>query len=88
MVGDTLRVPRSEALNGSPKVRGTLQVLRLEALNESPKVGGTLRAPSLEALNRSPKHQDHVPVQLVVGFNDMQTIATNLCKKQKHKIFF
>ena len=53
MVGDTLRVPRSEALNGSPKVRGTLQVLRLEALNESPKVGGTLQVPRLEALNGS-----------------------------------
>ena len=53
MVGDTLRVPRSEALNGSPKVRSTLQVLRLEALNESPKVGGTLQVPRLEALNGS-----------------------------------
>ena len=55
MIGGTLQVSRSKALNGSPKVRSTLQVLRLEALNESPKVGGTLRAPSLEALNRSPK---------------------------------
>ena len=53
MVGDTLRVPRSEALNRSPKVRGTLQVLRLEALNESPKVGGTLQVPRLEAVNGS-----------------------------------
>ena len=53
MIGGTLRVSRSEALNGSPKVRSTLQVLRLEALNESPKVGGTLQVPRLEALNGS-----------------------------------
>ena len=63
MVGDTLRVPRSEALNGSPKVRSILQVLRLEALNESPKVGGTLQVPRLEALNGS---------QLMAMIDDVQ----------------
>ena len=34
MVGGTLQVPRSEAINGSPKVGGTLRVPRLEALKD------------------------------------------------------
>ena len=38
-------------------------------------------------IHSSTTHQDHVSVQLIVGFNGIKTIAENSCYKQKQKFF-